>query len=252
MDSFDRWPELSIVIPAYNEEKRLPGTLEELSKCVERGDLPANMEILVIDDGSLDGTKAVRPRSLRQGIDYQVVTIAHGGKGAAVREGLKRAGGRWVLIADADLSTSFAMYPVLKASAVDGAIASRGLKNSRITIRQPGIRHELGRAFNLFVRAVTGLPYYDTQCGFKLFKQEAARGAADYLTLSGFAFDVEMLMILRRAGFCIVEVPVEWSHMEDSRVRAFADGFKMGLEVLRLSLRFLAGTHPVAHLSKTH
>lgn len=236
-DALNGRPELSIVIPAYNEENRLPFTLTELGRSVERGELPKNLEVLIVNDGSGDATKDILPPSgeaIWKNITYCLITIPHAGKGFAVREGLRRVRGDWVLIADADLSTPFAMYRVLREHARDGAIASRGLKESKIIVSQPGQRHNLGRLFNFFVRVVTGLPFYDTQCGFKLFTKEAAEVAAEYITLSGFAFDVEMLMILNRAGFQIAEVPVEWSHMEDSRVHALSDGIKMGLAILKI------------------
>ncbi len=246
MNASNGSPELSIIIPAYNEEKRLPRTLVELGKSVECGELPKNIEVLVINDGSSDATKDILPplgSPIWKNITYCLITIPHAGKGYAVREGLRRTRGNWVLMADADLSTSFAMYRLLKARARDGSIASRGLKDSKITVHQPGQRHNLGRLFNHFVRLATGLRFYDTQCGFKLFTKEAAEIAGKYITLPGFAFDVEMLMILERAGFQIIEVPVEWAHMEDSRVQAFPDGLNMGLAILELRFAFLFGTH---------
>ncbi len=246
MNALDSSPELSIVIPAYNEEKRLPRTLVELGKSVECGELPKDLEVLVVNDGSSDLTKDILPPSgypIWKNITYCLITIPHAGKGYAVREGLRRTRGNWVLMADADLSTSFAMYRLLKARARDGAIASRGLKDSKIMVYQPGQRHNLGRLFNYFVRSLTGLRFYDTQCGFKLFTKETAAVAGKYITLPGFAFDVEMLMILERAGFQIIEVPVEWSHMEDSRVHAFPDGLKMGWAILKIHFAFLIGVH---------
>ena len=245
-------PELSIVIPAFNEEERLPKTLCELGSSVLEKILPAGLEVIVVDDGSCDGTKTIRPpadQPVWKEINFRMISVPHGGKGFAVREGLKQAEGKWVLISDADLSTSFAMYPVLREAAIDGAIASRGLKDSKITVRQPGMRHELGRSFNAFVRLLTGLEFFDTQCGFKLLRKDAARVAAKYMTLPGFAFDVEMLMILKRTVFEMVEVPVEWAHMEDSRVRAFSDGLRMGWAVLKLRFQFLMGKHPVCRLT---
>jgi glycosyltransferase involved in cell wall biosynthesis len=207
--------------------------------------------VLVINDGSSDATKDILPppgSPIWKNITYCLITIPHAGKGYAVREGLRRARGKWILMADADLSTPFAMYRFLKARARDGAIASRGLKDSIIAVHQPGQRRNLGRLFNCFVRALTGLRFYDTQCGFKLFTKEAAETAGKYITLPGFAFDVEMLMILERAGFQIVEVPVEWSHMEDSRVQAFPDGLSMGLAILKLRFAFLFGIHGASRI----
>jgi dolichyl-phosphate beta-glucosyltransferase len=224
--------DLSVVIPARDEAKRLPRTLEAVASYLKARGLPA--EILVVDDGSADATAEVAERS--RGITL-VRLPGREGKGAAVRAGVLRALGRRVLFTDADLSTPIGELDRLSA-ALDGgadvAIASRHLPGSRVELEQPFPRRHLGRLFNRAISLLGVRGFADTQCGFKLFRAEAARAAFGPLRTRGLAFDVEVLLRCRRLGFRIAEVPVRWANSSGSRVRPLRDSVRMLLDVLRM------------------
>lgn len=219
-------PDLSVVIPAYNEERRLPPTLQRVTAYLAGG--PLGHEIVVVDDGSRDATADVA----RAHGAVVVRNEGNRGKGFAARRGMLLARGRRRLMTDADLSTPIEDLPKLMARLDEGydvAIASRALPGSNVEVRQSPSREAMGRLFNLCVRilAVPGL--HDTQCGFKLFTAEAAEATFDPLQLHGFSFDVEALFVARRRGYRIAEVPVTWRNDEATRVgpmnglRAFLD-----------------------------
>ncbi|MBM3526326.1 MAG: glycosyltransferase family 2 protein, partial [Alphaproteobacteria bacterium] len=217
--------QLSIVIPAYNEAERIGPTLERILAFLEEEGIRA--EALVVDDGSTDGTaevvRAFAPRFATIGrlglLDHE----RNRGKGYSVRQGMLAAGGEHVLFTDSDLSTPIEEYPRLAAPLRRGdaeiAIGSRALDRSRVQVRQTWIRETSGRTFNLVVRKLTGLPFQDTQCGFKLFTRRAAQAVFALQTLEGFGFDVEVLYIATKLGFRAVEIPVVWRNVEGSRVR---------------------------------
>jgi dolichyl-phosphate beta-glucosyltransferase len=234
--SFD----LSIVIPAYNERSRLPACLIEIETAHALALLPAKLEVIVVDDGSTDETAAwVEQR--RKEVPYLLRLHrleSNKGKGAAIRAGLALAQASWILISDADASTPFEEYVGLRAQPTDVAIASRGLPQSNITVRQPGIRHQLGTLFNSAVRLISGLPFHDTQCGFKLISRHAWQAIEKDLSVDNFAWDVDLLMQLQRRGYSIAEVPVRWEHREDSRVRVWKDGPSMVWTVFKLRVRW--------------
>jgi dolichyl-phosphate beta-glucosyltransferase len=229
---------LSVVIPAYNEVSRLPGTLEAIAAYLAgRGELlPA--EIIVVDDGSSDATAEVAKDSGTQdGLLMRVVRLARNcGKGAAVRAGLAASRGAWILISDADLATPVEELDALLASGAALAVGSRGVKRELIMRRQPLPRDTLGRLFNLGLRALGLTRLRDTQCGFKLVEGELARRLAGELRLDGFAFDVELLARAKRYGATIAEVPVRWFHVEASRVHPFRHGVQMLRDALRIRL----------------
>ncbi len=231
-------PRLSIVIPAFNEERRLPVTLERICNFLTgRGDWrPA--EVIVVDDGSTDRTVAVaRAFTPPAGIELAVLTLgANHGKGAAVRAGLTAACGARVLISDADLATPIEELDVLAGHAVPLAVGSRAVRRELIGKRQPLPRDLLGRTFNLFLRLLGLTAFGDTQCGFKLLDGELARRLAGELRLDGFAFDVEMLARAVRAGAATAEVPVRWNHVEESRVRPLRHGLAMLADAVRIRL----------------
>ena len=219
-------PELSVVIPAYNEERRLAPTLERLRAYLQAGSL--DHEIVVVDDGSRDAT----PDIARSHGATVVSNDGNRGKGFAARRGMLLARGRRRLMTDADLSTPIEDLPRLMARLDEGygvAIASRALPGSNVEVRQPAYREAMGRLFNLCVRAMAVPGLRDTQCGFKLVTADAAVAAFEHARLDGFSFDVETLFIARRRGFRIAEVPVTWRNDEASRVgpmnglRAFLD-----------------------------
>ncbi len=213
---------LSVVVPALDEAARLPPTLAEIYRYLgsSPGWLPA--EVIVVDDGSRDGTPdaaAAVPRP--EGVTLGIVRHPRNlGKGAAVRTGFAATAGAAVLLSDADLATPVEELDHLATAAGDGAVGvgSRALDRSLISRRQPAYRDLMGRVFNLAVRAATLGDIHDTQCGFKLFPGGLARALAAVQRIDGFAYDVELLVIARSWGYRLVEVPVRWRHVEASRV----------------------------------
>lgn len=213
---------LSIIVPAYNEERRLPATLRTLCEYLAARHFD-HSEILVVDDGSRDGTAAlVREFSLKSPFVRLLSNAANHGKGYVVRQGMREAQYEWVLFTDADLSTPIEDLARLEAaildSGADGALGSRALNRRLTGTHQPLWREFGGRFFNLVMRLMTGLPYSDTQCGFKLFRREVAQAVAARQRLDGFGFDVEILFIARSLGYKIEEVAVRWNNAEGSKV----------------------------------
>lgn len=238
----DPAPELSVVLPAYNEAHRIGHALERLTQyCRNRG---APYELIVVDDGSQDETTRIVQSAARSLDSIQLLTLPkNGGKGAAVRAGMKEARGEWILMTDVDLSTPIDDLPLLERhrSHADVIIASRALPGSRLEARQPLRRERLGRSYNLAVRWIALPGILDSQCGFKLWSRRAARAVFPRLHLKRFAFDVESLWLARRAGFRIAEIPVRWHHDPRSTVRVLRDGIRMGLDLLRILFRRALG-----------
>ena len=226
-------PELSVVVPAFNEAARLPRTLRALRTYL--AGWGRSYEIVVVDDGSVDGT-AERAREAG-GEDVSVVrNDRNRGKGYSVRRGMLLAKGERRLMTDADLSTPLEDLPRLMARMDEGydvVIASRALPGANIEVRQSWYRENMGRLFNLLVRAVALPRLHDTQCGFKLFVAAAAEEAFGAVRMDGFAFDVEVLVIARVRGRRVCEVPVTWRNDPATRVGA-VKGFVAFLDVLRI------------------
>jgi dolichyl-phosphate beta-glucosyltransferase len=229
-------PLLSIVIPAFNEERRLPDTLGWIGDFLAARDDWRPTELVVVDDGSSDRTAAVaRDFVPPAGIELAVLALgANRGKGAAVRAGLAAARGARVLISDADLATPIEELDTLAARAVPLAVGSRAVRRELIGNRQPLLRDLMGRSFNVFLRLLGLTALRDTQCGFKLLDGDLARRLAGELRLDGFAFDVELLARAVRAGAAIAEVPVRWNHVEESRVRPLRHGLAMLADAVRV------------------
>ncbi|OFW04150.1 MAG: hypothetical protein A3I61_09180 [Acidobacteria bacterium RIFCSPLOWO2_02_FULL_68_18] len=237
-------PHLSVVIPAYNESRRL---LDTLQRCTARlQHVAPSWEIIVVDDGSEDDTRAIAGDVAARDPRVRVIAAAHGGKGAAVRRGMLAARGRWRFFADADLSMDLEQLPQFLAADADVIIASREAPGAR-RLGEPWSRHLIGRAFNLFVRlaAVPGID--DTQCGYKLFSSEAVLRLFPLARLNGFAFDVELLYLARRAGLRIREVPITWVYRAGSRVR-LRTGLAAFLQVLEIRWNDLLGRYDAAAL----
>ena len=216
---------VSIIIPAYNEEKRLPETLRRISTYLD-STLWIFYELIVVDDGSTDGTLRVARELAEARANVRVVSNpGNRGKGYSVRHGMAHAYAEWCLFTDADLSAPIEEIDRLwDAIDRDGslvAIGSRALDRSLIGVHQPGMREAAGRVFNRVMRAVIGLPIADTQCGFKLFHRTAAEKIFPRQTQERFGFDVEILFIAKKLGFGISEVPVRWNHAEGSKVSMF-------------------------------
>jgi glycosyltransferase involved in cell wall biosynthesis len=234
---------LSIVIPAYNEEQRLPATLDRVVAYAERATFPVT-EILVVDDGSRDGTAALV--EARGGIVRLLSNPGNRGKGYAVRNGMLAAKADWILSTDADLSAPIDELEKLIAAArrenAVVAIGSRALDRKLVKVHQPMMREVSGRAFNMVMRMVTGLPFQDTQCGFKLFRQDAAKNIFSRQIEEGFSFDVEDLIIARSLGLKSIEVAVEWSNVEGTKV-SLSQGMKSFTDLVRIRGRAVRGTY---------
>ena len=224
---------LSIIIPSYNEERRLPATLQTVLDYLKRRPLDF-MEVLVVDDGSRDGTaELVEETHRRTPCVHLVQNPGNRGKGYAVRHGMRESRGEWVLFSDADLSTPIEelekLWAQIQEHNADGAIGSRALDRKLVGRHQSWPRELAGRTFNLVMRAVTGLPYKDTQCGFKLFRRELIDVIVPRQQIERFGFDVEILFIAKKHGYRVVEVPVRWYNAEGTKVSlwsgisAFAD-----------------------------
>jgi dolichyl-phosphate beta-glucosyltransferase len=234
----------TVVIPAFNEAARLPRTLGDLAARLAARVLdPLEVrQVLVVDDGSTDATATVAERHGRALPRFGVLRDdANRGKGHAVRRGLAAAGEAWVLTADADLATPWEEGAALARAALargcDMVIGSRDLPGSVLAVRQSPVRERLGKLFNRFVRRLTGLPFRDTQCGFKLMRRAAVAPLLAGLAVDRFAWDVELLLAARARGLAIVELPVRWEHREGSRVRLWRDGLEMVAAVLQARWR---------------
>lgn len=239
-------PRLSIVIPARNEERRLPPTLERIAAYCRAQQLDA--EVIVVSDHSTDGTVACAQRFAPRFSRFTVLETApeHYGKGGAVRTGVLAARGEMVLFTDADLSAPIEEACKLLAALEthDVAIGSRALDRSLIEIHQSRSRELAGIAFNRAVQLITGLRLVDTQCGFKAFRMPAARPVFEQQRIMGFGFDPEVLFLAQRHGLRIAEIPVRWSHDADTKVRVLRDGLNMGLDLLRIRWNALRGCYP--------
>jgi dolichyl-phosphate beta-glucosyltransferase len=240
---------ISIIIPAYNEEKRLPATLDRILAYLDAGKWTFS-EIIVVNDGSADGTAAVATRFAQSHSNANVKVLenpGNRGKGYSVRHGMLEAQGEWALFSDADLSAPIEelekLWEVAGKSDATVIIGSRALDRGLIGVHQSTFREYGGRVFNLILRLVTGLPFWDTQCGFKLFAGKAAREIFRRQRAEGFGFDAEILFIARHLGNQIREVPVRWNHVEGTKMRLFSDTLRMMLDLPTIRWNQLCGRY---------
>ncbi len=242
-------PFLTIVIPAYNEEKRLPGSLAKIGDFLRQQSYTS--EVLVVENGSSDGTSDV-VRAFASTVaahDPFTVELLHSaqGKGAAVKTGMLVGKGAHLFICDADLSmpieeVSKFLPPALAADSFDIAIASREIAGA-VRYNEPGYRHLMGRVFNRIVRTLIIPGIEDTQCGFKLFTRNAAQDIFPYQTINGWGFDPEVLYIANSRKLRVVEIPINWYYMADSRVSPVRDTIKMLREVLKVRRNGMRGIY---------
>jgi dolichyl-phosphate beta-glucosyltransferase len=227
-------PFFSIVIPAYNEEKRLPSTLEQLFHFLEKQ--PFASEIIVVENGSKDQTFEIAQRFASGQKNVHVLRSKQRGKGLAIQRGVMAASGEYLFMCDADLSMpveEISKFIPPQLEGFDIAIASREAPGS-VRYNEPYYRHFTGRVFNTLIRLLVLPGLQDTQCGFKCIRAQVARDIFPYQTLTGWAFDVELLYIARHHGYQIVEIPIDWYFNADSKISVVRDSLRMFLDLLRI------------------
>ncbi len=229
-------PDLSVVVPAYNEEYLLESTVRDIAEYL--AGLGLAWEILIVDDGSRDRTRDIANNLAKDIPCVRVCSYEQNrGKGFAVRTGMLAAAGERVLFTDADHSTPISELPAMMSALDQGfgvAIGSRAVRGSVRTVRQPCYRELGGRMINLFIRlwAVPGIK--DTQCGYKLFSRAAAQDVFARSTIEDFSFDIEALYLARKMGYRVAELPVHWANRSASRVRPFRDGMRIFADIFRI------------------
>jgi dolichyl-phosphate beta-glucosyltransferase len=232
----DERPLLSLIIPAYNEGKRLPQTLPQIIEFVQ--DQPFSAEVIIVNNNSGDDTRQIADAFAKQYPFIQVYDEPRQGKGAAVRTGMLAAQGEYLFMADADLSMPIgevSKFLPPELDEYDVAIASREVKGAK-RYDEPAYRHLMGRVFNFVVRILAIPGFQDTQCGFKCFRRYAALDVLPFQSIDGWAFDVELLFIAQQRGYQIVEVPIDWYYRTNSRISPISDALNMFREVLRIRL----------------
>lgn len=242
-------PELSIIIPAYNEESRLPRALASIRDYLaSQGMTGERAEVIVVDDGSKDGTARVVKEWIRELPVLRLVSnVQNRGKGYSVRHGMQEARGRIALFTDADLSAPIEEAGKLLAPLEQGyqvAIGSRALDRSLISVHQSVLRETAGKIFNGFVRLLTGLRFHDTQCGFKAFVREPARIIFEQQRIERFGFDPEILFLAHHHGLRAVEVSVRWAHDPATKVHVIRDSVMMFTDLLVIRWNWLRGRYP--------
>lgn len=246
--------DLSIIIPAYNEEKRIGRTLDDILRFLKS--MPYRAEVIVVDDGSKDKTGEIVTERAQQfkeaGQELRAMTNRpNRGKGYSVRRGVSESRGDIVLFTDADLSAPITEAPLLIDPIVSGradvTFGSRALNRNLIGVHQPLMRDFGGRVFNLFMRTITGLKFKDTQCGFKAFRLDAARRAFPLQRIERFGFDPEVLYIAQKQKNRLLEVPVQWNHCEggelQSKINYMRDSINMFADLIRIRANDLSGRY---------
>ena len=243
-----------MVIPAYNEEGRLPKTLDSIFAYLQKK--PYRAEIIVVDDGSSDRTTEIvsayrQKYSDPKNPDLRLVSNeGNRGKGFSVRHGMLEALGEIALFTDADLSTPIEeadkLLAPLQDRAYDASIGSRAIDRSLIAVHQSAIREQAGIFFNRMVRWIMGIQFSDTQCGFKAFRRDRTRIIFEQQRVERFGFDPEILFLAKRNGLRVLEVPVRWSHDAATKVNVAGDGIRMFLELLLIRWDAVRGCYPAA------
>ena len=232
---------ISIIIPAYNEAKRLPASLVKVREYLSASSWDF-AEVVVVDDGSRDNTVSLA----REAGARVLENPGNRGKGYSVRHGMLEAKGEWALFTDADLSSPIGelekLWSAVEREGALAAVGSRAVDRSLVGVHQPKLREAMGRVFNAVMRLVTGLHFKDTQCGFKLFQTAAGKEVFSRQQLDGFGFDVEVLFIAKQLGFRAVEVPVRWDNVEGTKVSLWL-GFAAFLDLLKVRRNALEGKY---------
>lgn len=232
---------ISIIIPAFNEEKRLPSTLQQVRAYLDAAKWDF-AEIVLVDDGSRDATAEVGAKAGARVLRNP----GNRGKGYSVRHGMLEAKGDWLLFTDADLSAPIGeletLWQRVERERASVAIGSRALDRSLVGVHQPLFREAMGRFFNFSMRLITGLPFRDTQCGFKLFEAAAAQQIFSRQMLDGFGFDVEILYIAKHLRLKSIEVPVKWNDVAGTKVSLWR-GMTAFLDPLKVRWNGLTGKY---------
>lgn len=234
---------LSIVIPAYNEEHRLPNALEQL--CTFLDDQTFTSEVLIVENGSQDRTLEVAQSFTKSYTRVRVLQNTERGKGLAVQRGMREAKGVYRLMADVDFSMpvpEIKRFIPLALTKFDIAIASREAPGA-VRYNEPLYRHIVGRGYNTLIRLLALPGLQDTQCGFKCFRGDVAESLFEYQTLPGWSFDVELLFIARLHGYRIVEIPIPWYFNSESKVSVLRDSLRMGLDLLTIRWNAVRGVY---------
>lgn len=233
---------MSIVIPAHNEQNRLPATLEQIFEFLEGQSFPS--EVIVVENGSTDSTYQIAQEFVRQHKTLHVIE-SEKGKGAAVQRGMLAAQGEYRFMCDADLSmpvNEITKFIPPQLGDFDIAIASREARGA-VRYNEPSYRHLGGRGINFLIQTLILPGLNDTQCGFKCFRAAVAEDIFKRQTLLGWSFDIELLYIARRHGYRIVEIPIHWYHFSDSKVSALRDAFGMIRDIFRIHANARRGTY---------
>ncbi|MBW2983484.1 glycosyltransferase family 2 protein [Candidatus Woesearchaeota archaeon] len=236
---------ISVVIPAYNEENRIKKSIIKIIAYLENNF--GKYEILVVDDGSTDSTHRTISELNNSNISI-LRNKKNKGKGHSIKKGVLSAEYELILVTDADLSTpieELGKFIKYIKQGYDVVFGSRNLKGSKIKESQPFYRQLMGKTFPLLVNIITSLKFKDTQCGFKLFKNQAAKEIFNRQTIDGFAFDAEILFIANNLKYRIKEAPVVWSNSKESKVSPIKDSIKMFVDILKIRLNDLSGKYKI-------